>query len=62
MERCRNQAVEINRSRDPIPIIVTKRDQESLPYLHNGTQCIRIDLNKRSGPKQKTITASKGTP
>ena len=25
-------------------------------------QCIRMVLNKRSGPKQKTITASKGTP
>ena len=37
MERCRNQAVEINRSssssRDPIPIIVTKRDRDRVIAL-----------------------------
>ena len=27
-----------------------------------NAQCARMDLNKRSGPKQKTITVSKGTP
>ena len=26
------------------------------------SQSIRMDLNKKSKPKQKTITASKGTP
>ena len=26
------------------------------------SQCVRMDLNKRSGPEQQTITASKGTP
>ena len=31
-------------------------------FLVSISQCIRMDLNKRSGPKQKTITASKGTP
>ena len=28
----------------------------------NKSQCARMDLNKRFGPEQKTITASKGTP
>ena len=30
--------------------------------LYRWAQWARMDLNKRSGPKQKTITASKGTP
>ena len=41
---------------------------EYLPFIcdeslfQSTSQGIRIDLNKRSGPKQKTITAWKGTP
>ena len=39
-------------------------NQEFLPKIakKDCSQCVRMDLNKRSGPEQKTITASKGTP
>ena len=30
--------------------------------LSHKAQSIRMDLNKKSKPEQKTITASKGTP
>ena len=44
----------------------TSRFHSTLPNPQKNyriwSQCIRMDLNKRSGPEQKTITASKVTP
>ena len=32
-------------------------------YIYDiDAQCLRMDLNKKSGSKQKTIAGSKGTP
>ena len=51
----------------PMAIIKVIHLQNNFPiyYIHLimsiWTQCVRMDLNKRSSPEQKTITASKGT-
>lgn len=42
-------------------ILACKGNFISKPFDHFSPQCLRMDLNKNSGSKQKTIAGSKGT-